>query len=148
MLITLVDEIARLRGRLSSAFSPVRQKHGCSDLEMLVLSAVAGAATPPIVPQIGRSLGHPRQVIQRVSDDLERRGLLRFVDNPEHKRARLLTLTEAGRVLKASADRDGLQIAEDLAGTLDVGTLAHLVAGLRLLRERIEATLRTQPEQN
>ena len=49
---------------------------------MLVLSAVAGALSPPTVPQIGRSLGHPRQVIQRIADALVARGLIGFEDNP------------------------------------------------------------------
>jgi DNA-binding MarR family transcriptional regulator len=148
LLIALVDEVGRLRGRFSSAFDPVRQECGCSDLEMMVLSAVAGAASPPIVPQIGRSLGHPRQVIQRIADDLERRGLIRFADNPDHKRARLLMPTETGKSLKIKADEDGLRISDKLASALDEARLAALVSGLRAVRAQIEAELRGTQQDN
>jgi DNA-binding MarR family transcriptional regulator len=141
-LIALVDELSRLRGRLVSAFRPVRERHGCSDLDMMVLSAVAGAATPPTVSRIGRSLGHPRQVVQRIADDLTRRGLVDWLDNPEHKRARLLVLTETGGALKREADKEGLRAANDLTDGIDPQVLETAVRSLHAIRERIEMNLR------
>jgi DNA-binding MarR family transcriptional regulator len=141
-LIALVDELSRLRGRLVSAFRPVRERHGCSDLDMMVLSAAAGAATPPTVSRIGRSLGHPRQVVQRIADDLARRGLIGWLDNPEHKRARLLVLTDTGRALKREADEEGLQAASYLTDGIDPQVLANAVRSLQVIREKIEINLR------
>ncbi len=141
-LISLLDELARLRGRLVGAFRVVSEQQGCSELEMLVLTAVVGAVSPPTVPRIGRSLGHPRQVIQRIADDLARRGLIGFRQNPDHKRARLLVSTEAGRQLKAAADRHGLEIAGNLIAGLEAESLRATGAALHAIRERIELNLR------
>ena len=141
-MISLLDELARLRGRLVGAFRAVAERQGCSELGMFVLTAVVGANTLPTVPRIGRSLGHPRQVIQRIADDLEKRGLVGFLQNPDHKRARLLVPTEAGRQLKAAADRHGLEIAGSLIAGLDAESLAGAGAALHAIRERIELNLR------
>ena len=64
-LVLLIDAMARLHGRLREAFSSARAASALSDMEHTVLVAVVEAQRAPTVPQIGRSLGHPRQVIQR-----------------------------------------------------------------------------------
>ena len=50
------------------------------------------------VAQIARTLGLARQSVQRVADALEQVGLVTYEDNPRHRRARLVTLTDEGRV--------------------------------------------------
>jgi len=51
VLISLLDELARTRGRIASAFAPGREETGLSELEMVVLNAVSGAAHPPPRPR-------------------------------------------------------------------------------------------------
>lgn len=145
IFISLLDELARARGRTNSAFREVRQSLGLSDLESVVLSAVAGAQRPPTVSQIGRSLGHPRQVIQRAADALHARELIAMRENPDHKRARLLVPTGAGLALKAKADQHGLALAETLTEGLDATAISDAVRGLRTIREAIEHNLRKSP---
>ena len=89
-LVGLVDEIARLNGRLKSAFAASRRAVGLGDSEIMVLNAVVEAERPPTVAQIGRSLGHPRQIIQRAANSLVADGLIETRPNPDHKRAALL----------------------------------------------------------
>lgn len=140
--IHFLDELARARGRTTAAFRDIRIMHGLTEVENVVLTAVTGARTPPTVPQIGRSLGHPRQVIQRAADTLVGRGLLAWRDNPDHKRARLLTPTKEGGRLRHLADLAGIERAERVAATIDPALLAATVAGLRTIREAIEANLK------
>lgn len=142
LFIRLLDEIARARGRISSAFADGRTLSGLSDLEMVVLNAVTGAAHPPTVPQIGRSLGHARQVIQRAAAALVAQGLAQWIANPDHKRAHRLAATEAGTAIKAEADAHGLAVAERITATMDAGVLEQAVSSLRLVRERLEADAR------
>jgi DNA-binding MarR family transcriptional regulator len=54
---------------------------------------------PMTVAQIARTLGLARQSVQRVADALESAGLLRYEDNPRHRRARLTALTRDGRTV-------------------------------------------------
>lgn len=140
--IALLDELARTRGRTIVAFREIHQGQALSELESVVLNAVVGAMRPPTVPQIGRSLGHARQVIQRATDGLVERGLIATADNPDHKRARLLVPTDAGRAIKATADAHGLALAEALTEGLDTETIVRATASLHAIREVIEANLR------
>lgn len=137
-LALLIDAVARLHGRTRSAFSPAREGLGLNDMESTVLIAVVGAQTPPTVPQIGRSLGHPRQVIQRAANALVAAGLIRLADNPDHKRASLLLPTEAGRALQVRANARGNEIATTLMTALDSGQVRLATQLLTEIRSGIE----------
>lgn len=141
--IHLLDELARARGRTDAAFRDLRVSRGLTEVENVVLTAVTNADRPPTVPQIGRSLGHQRQVIQRAADMLVSRGLIAWRDNPDHKRARLLVATDAGEHMRQVADRAGRERAARIAAGIDEALLARTVAGLRTIREAIEHNLRT-----
>src|SRR5689334_19396250 len=110
-LIGLVDEVTRLSGRLKSTFAASRREAGLNESEMTVLNSVVEARTPPTVPQIGRSMGQPRQLIQRAANSLIEAGLLEAAPNPDHKRAVLLRATEQGMTLKREADARAEAIA-------------------------------------
>lgn len=144
--IRLVDEIARSRGRTDLAFRSIRTAHGLTEVENIVLTAVTHADRPSTVPQIGRALGHPRQVVQRAADTLSARGLVEWRDNPDHKRARLLVPTTAGTKLRQADDAEGLRLAVMLTDGLDARLIARVAADLRIIRKRIDANLRELAE--
>lgn len=138
-LALLIDAMARTHGRLRAAFAPARAGSDLSDMEHTVLVAVVEARTPPTVPQIGRSLGHPRQVIQRAANRLVDAGLIAAADNPDHKRASLLLATDAGRALQAAANAHADQIAAALMANLDPAQVQQATALLNTIRAGIEA---------
>jgi DNA-binding MarR family transcriptional regulator len=137
-LALLIDALARTQGRLRAAFGPARERSGLSDMEHTVLVAVVEARTAPTVPQIGRSLGHPRQVIQRAANQLVEAGLITARPNPDHKRASLLVPTETGRALQTAANRRAEQIAADLMRDLDPEQIQQATALLSIIRAGIE----------
>jgi DNA-binding MarR family transcriptional regulator len=137
-LALLIDALARTQGRLRAAFASAREGSGLSDMEHTVLVAVVEARTPPTVPQIGRSLGHPRQVIQRAANQLIEAGLISARTNPDHKRASLLVPTEAGRAIQAAANRQAAQIAAGLMNDLDPAQVQQATALLAIIRAGIE----------
>jgi DNA-binding MarR family transcriptional regulator len=143
-LVALIDEIGRTRGRLRSAFQGLETTLGLTDMEMTVLNAVAGARAAPTTPQIGRSLGHPRQVIQRTAHALAERGLIALAENPDHRRASLLRPTAAGLALKQRADAEGWAIAESLCDGLDAAQVREIAEGLHAIRLVIEENLRSK----
>ncbi len=81
LLIAAGDEMARPAGQTSARWQ--------------VLAAADHA--PMTVAQIARALNLARQSVQRVADLLEADGLAEYVENPGHRRARLLALTPTGR---------------------------------------------------
>jgi DNA-binding MarR family transcriptional regulator len=139
-LIVILGEANRVAGRCLQMFSRVREDCGLTGIEVLTLIGIAHATTPPTVPQIGRSLGHPRQVIQRAVRVLEDEGLVQALPNPGHKRAALLVATEKGRALGQSIDAQAADVIADIADglELDLGMLGAMSEGLLALRDRID----------
>lgn len=142
VLIHLADELIRLNGRVRSIFSGITEDSGLKAMELAVLSSVVGARQPPTVSQIGRSTGHPRQVVQRAANALIEAGLIETQDNPDHKRAPLLVATAAGEEIKQTADARAIAAADGLMQSIDEEKCARLTRELRVLRREIEAHVR------
>lgn len=140
--IRLLDALARLQGRLRSAFAEARSGSGLSDMEHTVLAAVVEARAAPTVPQIGRSLGHPRQVIQRTANGLLDKGLIVFAENPDHKRASLLLATPAGAAVQAAANDKAEAIAARLLEQIDAARIASAIDQIDAIRAQLEASAR------
>jgi DNA-binding MarR family transcriptional regulator len=51
---------------------------------------------PLTVPQIAEMRPTSRQRMQRLADELAADGLVKFVDNPKHRRSKLVQLTRKG----------------------------------------------------
>jgi DNA-binding MarR family transcriptional regulator len=51
---------------------------------------------PLTVPQIAQMRPTSRQRMQRLADELEAEGLVEFIDNPKHRRSKLVRLTRRG----------------------------------------------------
>jgi DNA-binding MarR family transcriptional regulator len=145
-LIGLIDANSRLRGRLKSAFAQSAMNFGLNEMEMTVLNAVAEAPTAPTVPQIGRALGHPRQVIQRAATTLAQAGFVAAEANPDHKRAVLLVPTTKGLALKREANAIADRIAAELLRSIDVVLVNETTEKLETLRAQLDAHFRSHPE--
>jgi DNA-binding MarR family transcriptional regulator len=141
-LVGLSDELIRLNGRLKGMFAGARRSEGLGDSELMVLNAVVEADRPPTVPQIGRSLGQPRQVVQRAANSLMEAGLIEARPNPDHKRAVLLRATDRGTALKREIDARADAIAEQVAAAIDGDTVRQAAALLHDIRKELEARLR------
>jgi DNA-binding MarR family transcriptional regulator len=141
-LVGLIDEISRLNGRLKSTFAAVRRAAGLNESEMMVLNAVVEAERLPTVAQIGRSLGNPRQLVQRAANALLAGGLIEAAPNPDHKRAALLRATASGIALKRKADARADEVAGGMAASLDPAAVRAVTHELRALRKQLEAQLR------
>lgn len=141
-LVGLSDELIRVNGRLKGLFAGARKPEGLGDSAMTVLNAVVEADRAPTVPQIGRSLGQPRQIVQRAANSLIDVGLIEAVANPDHKRAVLLRATEQGLALKREIDARAEAIAEDMVGDMDANLVRQATALLGDIRKELEARLR------
>lgn len=143
-MIGLIDELLRLTSRVRSTFADATEISGLNAMQNTVLTAVVESRRPPTVPQIGRSLGHPRQVIQRAVNVLLDKELIETAPNPDHKRAPLLVSTPAGEALKDDIDARAIEAADELMRVLDSTRCEDLTVELRQLRTDIEQFLRTE----
>jgi DNA-binding MarR family transcriptional regulator len=141
-LVGLSDELIRLNGRMKALFAGARRSEGLGDSELSVLNAVVEADRPPTVPQIGRSFGQPRQIVQRAANSLMVAGLIEVLPNPDHKRAVLLRATERGLAMKRGMDSRADEAASTIAADIDADSVRAATAALRSVRKQLEAQLR------
>lgn len=93
----LIDETVRLFRRLRAVAEQVHGRGTLSGGRRGVLMELEQSG-PRTVPQMARARSVTRQHVQALVNPLARESLVEFIDNPEHRRSRLVRLTRAGRV--------------------------------------------------
>jgi DNA-binding MarR family transcriptional regulator len=94
------------------------------------------------VAALARSRPVARQWIQRLANQLSRQGMLEFVESPDHKRAKLMRITPAGRTLLAQITSVLEPRAAAMQREFDERELSRTVDTLRKLRQRLIAEYR------
>ncbi|MGB0908937.1 MAG: MarR family winged helix-turn-helix transcriptional regulator [Nitrospirales bacterium] len=97
VLAEVLAEVFKLNNRLLAEEDRLAQPFGLTSARWKVLSVVSFSKQPLTVPQISRRIGLSRQNVQRLVDVMEHDGFVGFQENPDHKRARLVNLTEKGQ---------------------------------------------------
>src|SRR5262245_40189092 len=94
-LTDLILEVFRLNGQLLAAGDRLARPVGQTSARWQVLGSIDTSAQT--VSQIARSMGLTRQSVQRTVDRLLSDGQVMYQDNPDHERAKLVSLTAGGR---------------------------------------------------
>ncbi|HVH12478.1 MAG TPA: MarR family transcriptional regulator, partial [Longimicrobium sp.] len=93
-LTDLVLRTFRLNGLFLAAAEHMARPAGLTAARWQVLGAVLHE--PLTVSDVLRAMGLTRQSVQRLADALVGDGMAEYVDNPRHRRAKLLRPTQAG----------------------------------------------------
>ncbi len=92
---------------------------------------------PRTVPQLARAWGVTRQHVQGLINTLEDRGCVEFIENPAHKRSRLVRITSPGEgFLHEQRRRE-----EGLLSTLHVGVSRERLQGATEVLRRVGKAL-------
>lgn len=135
----LILQSLRLHGVLVAAADELTKPVGLTAARWQLLSGVARAAHPAPVARLAREMGLARQSVQRVADQLVAEGLLAFQDNPHHRRAALLVITDQGtRAFEAITARQ-VPWVNGLARGLSLDEITVATHVLRRLGERLDA---------
>jgi len=134
----LILETFRLNGRLLAAGDALVEGLSLTSARWQVLGAIAVAPVPLSVAQIGRSMGLTRQAVQRLANDMARDGLLRFADNPNHRRAKLVVMTPRGQAAYGAAMKRQVPWAQALTQGLTAQQIVAATVILKRLRQRLE----------
>lgn len=133
----LVLEIFRMNGELIAMGDALVGDLGLTSARWQVMGAIALANTPLPIAQIARNMGLTRQAVQRVANELEGEGFIRFAPNPDHQRAKLVLLTRKGETAYAAAMARWEPKALALGGGSNLKDLETSLAMLRRVRQRI-----------
>jgi len=88
---------------------------------------------PLTVPQIAQMRPTSRQRMQRLADELAAEGLVKFIDNPKHRRSKLVQLTPKGDARYRELNARLLSIASTMGVALsepDIRTTTEIVRQL------------------
>lgn len=96
---------------------------------------------PMTVPQIARSRPVARQLIQKLADEAAAEGLVEFVDNPHHRRSKLVRLTPRGEAHYDALTARIMAACDELAGELDPAALRAATRTLEQVRRRLAERL-------
>ena len=133
----LLLETFRFNGGLLATGDRLTRDLGLTSARWQVLGAIE--AEPLSVSAIARAMGLSRQAVQRVANDLAREGFVGFEDNPEHRRAKLVGLTQKGRESLEEVGRRQARWADGIAEGLSAARLDAAATLLAALRARLEA---------
>ncbi|MBN3818012.1 winged helix-turn-helix transcriptional regulator [Paraburkholderia sp. Se-20369] len=124
----------RLNSRLLASGDRLVAALGLTSARWQILGAVIAAQQPQPVAWLARDLGANRQNVQRIVNDLEAEGLVRFETNPHHRRAQLVVLTDDGkRAFDAAMNLQAgwVNRLSDGASVEDLEATARVIATLR-----------------
>ena len=93
---------------------------------------------PLTVPQIAQMRPTSRQRMQRLADELAAEGLVEFIDNPRHRRSKLVQLTPKGGRRYREMSARFLAIASTLAVGLSEGDVRRATETVRRLSDGVK----------
>jgi DNA-binding MarR family transcriptional regulator len=138
-LTDLIPDLFRLNSLLFTAGDRLVARLGLTSARWQILGAIVLAERPQPVAWLARDLGANRQNVQRIVNDLERDGLVRFETNPHHRRAQLVVVTDKGRQSFDAAMRLQLPWVNGLADGLAVKDIEITARVMTALRGKLEA---------
>lgn len=94
---------------------------------------------PLTVPQIAQMRPTSRQRMQRLADELAAEGLVEFIDNPKHRRSKLVRLTRKGDARYRELKDRFLAIASTMGVGLSEGDIRRTTEIVRQLSGDVKA---------
>jgi DNA-binding MarR family transcriptional regulator len=94
---------------------------------------------PLTVPQIAQLRPTSRQRMQRLADELAAEGLVEFVDNPKHRRSKLVRLTRKGGSRYRELSARLLAIASTMGAELSEEDIRKTIEIVRRLSDEAKA---------
>jgi DNA-binding MarR family transcriptional regulator len=144
----VVLETFRANGLLLAAGHRLAAEEGLTAARWQVLRAMALAGRPLTVPQISRRMGLTRQAVQASVNRLLAEALVETSENLDHRRSRLIRLTERGRQKYAALDRRQIRWINELSAGLKISDLAATARLLHDLSDKLGMTAPTGPRRN
>jgi DNA-binding MarR family transcriptional regulator len=132
--------VFKLNGQLLDVAEGLSRPVGLTAAWWQVLGAVLHHPLP--VAGIARQMGITRQSVQRIADLLVDKGLAEYLDNPAHRRAKLLRPTPEGLAAVQRIGPAHAKLAKRLADELGMDEFRHTLEVLERLSKALDVVSR------
>ncbi len=136
-LTELIREIFLTNGLLLEAGNQIAGSVGLSSARWQVLGIVEHGPVP--VAQIARIWRLTRQAVQQTSDALDKGGFVEYLENPHHRRAKLVSITPKGTAALGRIRERHAPWANGIARHQELKALQAATVTLRNLRQTLES---------
>lgn len=134
----IVLEVFKLGGLLINEGDQLTKEFGITSARWKVLGAIALAGSPLTVPQIARTMGLSRQAVQRLVDVMHSEEFLELLPNPDHKKAKLVSLSDKGLDIYSKLDKKQVKWANKNSQNLIQKDLEAALSVLRDISRELE----------
>ena len=134
----IILEVFKVSGLLNIEGDKISEEFGLSSARWKVMGAIVKSNEPVTVSEIGRVMGQSRQATQRVVDVMAKDGLVEMLDNPHHKRAKLVALTGKGAGVYEKLDKKQATWAESGAQQIQRDELDKALITLKKMATFLE----------
>jgi DNA-binding MarR family transcriptional regulator len=133
---TVMDETVRLFHRMKAVAEALHGNGEVSAGRRGILRDLDRLG-PKTVPQLARMRPVSRQHIQSLVDPMAEQGLVEFQHNPDHKRSKLIAITDKGRAFVNEMFEREAVLFETLGVQIDHADLETTARTLRAMREAL-----------
>jgi DNA-binding MarR family transcriptional regulator len=131
----LILEVFRLNRLLLDAGDHLTEPVSLTSARWQVLGVVEHGPIP--VAHVARVMGLTRQSVQQTADGLAEDGLIEYIENPHHRRAKLMVMTPKGRKALDYVVERHAEWANQIGEKQSLEALREAVTVLRQLRESL-----------
>ncbi len=135
----VILEIFKVGGLLNVDGDRLTKEFGLTASRWKILGAIELSDTPLTVPEIGRYMGQSRQAVQRLVDVMIKNDLLYMMDNPNHKRAKYIYMTDKAKTTYKQLDSKQIEWATSLSSDLSTSDLKNALKVLRHISSQISS---------
>jgi DNA-binding MarR family transcriptional regulator len=135
-LTQFVLAVFRLNSALIASGDRMTKDLQLTSARWQIMGALANE--PLTASQIARNMGLYRQTVQPLVDALAADKLLEFIPNPNHRRARLIRMTPAGRTAYEEALARQISWSNEISRRLGVASFNEATELARELTQRLD----------
>jgi len=136
----IVLECFKLNGLLIAEGDQITSELGLSSARWKTLGALSLSTRPMTVPQIATTMGQSRQSVQRLTDAMQKDGFLEYQENPYHKRAKLVALTNEGERIYKLLEKKQIPWANSSSANISAGDMNVTLTVLKKMIETFETS--------
>jgi DNA-binding MarR family transcriptional regulator len=134
----IILELFKLNGLLIVEGDRLTKAFGMSSARWKVLGALALSPHPMTVSQIAHAMGQTRQGVQRLADAMQKDGILNYQNNPQHKRAKLVVLSNQGKKIFEALDKKQIPWANAHSANMDVDAMETTLSVLQTMTQALD----------